>query len=162
MKLGDFEMFAVSDGTFRLDGGQVFGVVPKALWEKKVPADSRNRVLMGLNCLLVKTPAHNVVIETGIGDKFDAKFADIYDVQKSATLPAEIERYGLKLEDIDTVVNSHLHFDHCGWNTRSDRASMAPTFPRRPLLRAARRMGACPAAYGTRPGQLHPGILPCR
>ena len=130
MKLGDFEMFAVSDGTFRLDGGQVFGVVPKALWEKKVPADARNRVLMGLNCLLVKTPAHNVVIETGIGDKFDRKFADIYDVQKSATLPAEIERYGLKLEDIDTVVNSHLHFDHCGWNTRSDSGSMAPTFPR--------------------------------
>jgi glyoxylase-like metal-dependent hydrolase (beta-lactamase superfamily II) len=130
MKLGDFKLSLLSDGTFRLDGGQVFGVVPKVLWEKKVTADSRNRVLMGLNCLLVRTDIHNVLIETGIGDKFDAKFADIYDVRKPATLPIELGRQGLKLEDIDVVINSHLHFDHCGWNTRCDGEKLVPTFPR--------------------------------
>jgi glyoxylase-like metal-dependent hydrolase (beta-lactamase superfamily II) len=130
MKLGDFKLSLVSDGTFRLDGGQVFGVVPKVLWEKKVPADPRNRVLMGLNCLLVRNGRHNVLIETGLGDKFDTKFADIYDVQKSASLPLELGRQGLELEDIDVVINSHLHFDHCGWNARRDGEKLVPTFTR--------------------------------
>jgi glyoxylase-like metal-dependent hydrolase (beta-lactamase superfamily II) len=130
MKLGDFDIWPLSDGTFRLDGGQMFGVVPKVLWEKKTPADSRNRILMGLNCVLVRAGKRNVLIETGIGDKFDAKFQDIYDVRKTTTLPAEIQRHGLALEDINLVINSHLHFDHCGWNTRRDGASVVPTFPR--------------------------------
>src|SRR5439155_4877422 len=111
MKLGDFDIWALSDGAFALDGGQVFGVVPKVLWEKKAPADSRNRILMGLNCLLVRTRNQNVIIETGIGDKFDARFQGIYDIQRSTTLPAEIKRHGLALEDIHVVINSHLHFD---------------------------------------------------
>jgi glyoxylase-like metal-dependent hydrolase (beta-lactamase superfamily II) len=130
MKLGDFEIWPLSDGSFRLDGGQMFGVVPKVLWEKKAPADSRNRILMGLNCVLVRAGDQNVVIETGIGDKFDAKFQDIYDIQKSTTLPAEINQHGLALEDIHVVMNSHLHFDHCGWNTRRDGTRIVPTFPR--------------------------------
>jgi glyoxylase-like metal-dependent hydrolase (beta-lactamase superfamily II) len=130
MKLGDFEIVALSDGTFRLDGGQVFGVVPKVLWEKKATPDARNRVLMGLNCLLVRTGSHNVVIETGIGDKFDAKFADIYDVRKPVSLITEIERRGLLPEDVDVVINSHLHFDHCGWNLRREGDRLVPSFPR--------------------------------
>jgi glyoxylase-like metal-dependent hydrolase (beta-lactamase superfamily II) len=130
MKLGDFEIRALSDGSFRLDGGQVFGVVPKVLWEKKTSADSRNRIVMGLNSLLIRAGRYNVVIETGIGDKFDAKFADMYDVQKPTTLPAQIEQCGVKLEEIDIVINSHLHFDHCGWNLRRNGTHFAPTFPR--------------------------------
>ena len=130
MKLGDFELSVLSDGSFRLDGGQVFGVVPKVLWEKKVTADPRNRVPMGLNCLLVRTGNHNVLIETGIGDNFDAKFADIYDVRKPTSLLIEIEREGMRLEDIDIVINTHLHFDHCGWNTRRQSDKVEPTFPR--------------------------------
>jgi glyoxylase-like metal-dependent hydrolase (beta-lactamase superfamily II) len=130
MKLGDFEIWPISDGTFRLDGGQMFGVVPKVLWEKKTPADARNRILMALNCVLVRAGDRNVLIETGIGDKFDAKFQDIYDVRKTTTLPAEIKRHDLALEDIHVVINSHLHFDHCGWNTRRDGAGLRPSFPR--------------------------------
>src|SRR5438309_11319999 len=94
MKLGDFDIWALSDGAFALDGGQVFGAVPKALWEKKVPADSRNRVPMGLNCLLARTGAQNVLIETGIGDKFDAEFAETYDVRRpSAFLDGRKSRW---------------------------------------------------------------------
>lgn len=130
MKLGDFEIWALSDGTFALDGGQMFGVVPKTLWEKKLPADSRNRVRLGLTCLLVQTGRHNVLVDTGIGDKFDSKYADIYAIQHSTTLPAELKRHGLEPEDIHIVINTHLHFDHCGWNTRRDGSRVVPTFPR--------------------------------
>jgi glyoxylase-like metal-dependent hydrolase (beta-lactamase superfamily II) len=130
MKLGEFELLALSDGTFALDGGQIFGVVPKPLWEKRIPADTRNRVRLALTCLLVRTGRHNVLIETGIGDKFEPKFADIYGVEHSTTLPAELRKHGLATEDIDIVINSHLHFDHCGWNTRRAGEKVVPTFPR--------------------------------
>src|SRR2546422_1578478 len=130
MKLGGFDIWALSDGAFAIDGGQVLGVVPKALWEKKAPADSRNRVRMGLNGLLVQTGAQNVLIETGIGDKFDRKFADIYDVRRRATLLDDLKSHGLAPEDIDIVINTHLHFDHCGWNVRRDGSKLVPAFPR--------------------------------
>lgn len=129
MKLGAFEIHALSDGTFGLDGGQMFGVVPKVLWEKKLPADERNRVRLGLTCLLVKTRRYNVLIETGIGDKFDAKFADIYGVNHSSRLPDELSRHGIGPGDVDIVINTHLHFDHCGWNTRREGLKIVPTFP---------------------------------
>lgn len=130
MKLGQFQLDVVSDGTFALDGGQMFGVVPKPLWEKKLPADSRNRVRLGLTCLLVRTGKQNILIETGIGDKFEAKHSDIYGIEKTTRLPAELKTIGLSPEDIDIVINTHLHFDHCGWNTRRDGGKAFPTFPR--------------------------------
>jgi glyoxylase-like metal-dependent hydrolase (beta-lactamase superfamily II) len=130
MKLGAFELDILSDGTFALDGGQMFGVVPKVLWEKRMVSDARNRIRLGLTCLLVRTGRHTVVIETGIGDKYDSKFADIYDIQHSQRLPDELESRGVGLEDVDIVINSHLHFDHCGWNTRREGGKAVPTFPR--------------------------------
>jgi len=130
MKLGNFGLLALSDGTFALDGGQMFGVVPKPLWERKLPADARNRVRLGLTCLLVRTGAHNVLIETGIGNKFNAKYTDIYGIEKSTTLPDELNKAGLSVEDVDVVINTHLHFDHCGWNTRREGGRVVPTFPR--------------------------------
>ena len=150
MHLGDFEIQVLSDGSFSLDGGQMFGVVPKVLWEKKMPADERNRIRLGLNCLLVRTGHENVVIETGIGDKFDAKFADIYGidpvqrlpeearlrcadkyaVQLIRRLPEELRHRGVATDKVDIVINSHLHFDHCGWNTRRESGAVVPTFSR--------------------------------
>lgn len=130
MKLGEFEIHALSDGRFALDGGQMFGVVPKVLWEKKMPGDARNRVRLALTCLLVRTGRQNVLIETGIGDKFDAKHADIYAIDHSIHLPGELARHGLSPQDIDVVINTHLHFDHCGWNTRREGSRLVPTFPR--------------------------------
>ena len=130
MKFGAFEIYALSDGTFGLDGGQMFGVVPKVLWEKKLPADERNRVRLGLTCLLVRTGKHNVLIETGIGDKFDAKRTEIYNIEHSPNLLDDLSRHGLSVEDVDIVINTHLHFDHCGWNTRREGAAIVPTFPK--------------------------------
>jgi glyoxylase-like metal-dependent hydrolase (beta-lactamase superfamily II) len=130
MKLGAFEIHALSDGTFGLDGGQMFGVVPKALWEKKAPADERNRVCLALTCLLIKTGRYNILVETGIGEKFDTKSTDIYGVNHSSRLPEELSNHGIGLGDVDIVINTHLHFDHCGWNTRREGTKIVTTFPK--------------------------------
>jgi len=130
MKLGDFEIHALSDGTFCLDGGQMFGVVPKPLWERKIPADARNRIRLALTCILVRTGRENVLIETGVGDKYDAKFADIYGVGYETSLLDDLRRHGVGPDAIDVVINSHLHFDHCGWNTRREGDREVPTFSR--------------------------------
>jgi len=108
----------------------MFSVVPKALWEKRIPADSRNRIRLGLTCLLIQTGRQNILVETGIGDKFDAKFNEIYGVDRTRTLPGELQKLHLKPEDIDIVINTHLHFDHCGWNLRREDGNLVPTFPR--------------------------------
>jgi glyoxylase-like metal-dependent hydrolase (beta-lactamase superfamily II) len=130
MKLGAFDIHALSDGTFGLDGGQMFGVVPKVLWEKKLPPDERNLVRLGLTCLLVRTGQYNVLIETGIGDKFDDKRNGIYNIDHSPSLLDDLSRHGLGVEDVDIVINTHLHFDHCGWNTRRQGREIVPTFPK--------------------------------
>ncbi len=130
MKLGNSEIWALSDGTFALDGGQMFGVVPKVLWEKQMPPDGRNRVRLGLNCLLVRAGRSHILIETGVGDKFHSKAMDIYGVAHATTLPGELRRLGLEPTDIDIVINTHLHFDHCGWNVCREGSKLKPTFPR--------------------------------
>jgi len=132
MQLGRFHLRVVSDGCFRLDGGAMFGVVPKALWERAKPADERNRIAMGTNCLLVECGRELVLVDTGIGDKHDAKFLDLYGLEEGAMrLPAAIAAAGFELGDVTHVLLSHLHFDHCGWNTRRDASgSLVPTFPK--------------------------------
>lgn len=130
LSLGDFEIFGLSDGRFYLDGGAMFGVVPKVLWERKCPADNRNRIKLSLNCFLIKTPQALVLLETGLGSKLSAKFADIYAVQRRPDLLSSLGEAGFGPGDIDFVVNTHLHFDHCGGNTRlDDRGEVVPTFP---------------------------------
>ncbi len=130
MKLGEFDLWALSDGTFALDGGQMFGVVPKVLWETRHPADTRNRVKLGLTCLLIRAGQRRILVETGVGDKFDAKLTAIYDIAHSTSLLGELSKMGLGTEDIDIVINTHLHFDHCGWNTRREGMKLIPTFQR--------------------------------
>ena len=127
-KLGDFEVTILSDGIYLADGGAMFGVVPKPLWEKKVPADHRNRIACGTNAVLVRAFERLVLIETGIGNKLPEKLAQIYDVK--AQLLRELEAAGVRRQEIEVVINSHLHFDHCGWNTfRNERGEVEPTFP---------------------------------
>lgn len=130
-KLGDLELTLVSDGVFRLDGGAMFGVVPRTLWEKEKPPDARNRIRMGTNCLLVARGSDLLLIDTGIGDKHDAKFRDMYGMDpEAARLPDSIRQAGFELGDVTHVVLSHLHFDHCGWNTREEGGRIVPTFPK--------------------------------
>lgn len=128
--LGQFTIHAIREGFFYLDGGAMFGVVPKSLWEKKSPADSRNRIKLGLNSLLIQTPKHTILIETGMGTQLDPKFYDFYSVELDPGLLPSLQRLGLRAEDIDFVINTHLHFDHCGGNTyKNDKGEFVPTFP---------------------------------
>jgi len=126
--LGDFELTVVSDGTYPLDGGGFFGVVPKSLWSKKVTADEQNRVAAGLNSLLVRTGKRNVLIETGIGNKLSEKMAQLYG--QPAQLLDNLSATGISPGDIDIVINTHLHFDHCGWNTVLRAGKPVATFPK--------------------------------
>ncbi len=126
--LGDFELTIVSDGTYFLDGGAFFGVVPKTMWSKKVTPDELNRLHAGLNSLLVRTGETKILIETGIGNKLPDKMVQIY--KQPAKLLDNLHALGVAPEDIDIVINTHLHFDHCGWNTVRRDGKIAPTFPR--------------------------------
>jgi len=128
MTLGDFELTALSDGIYYLDGGAFFGIVPKVLWSKRVPFDADNRVPTGLNSVLVRTGDKNVLIETGVGNKLAEKMARIYG--QPAKLLGNLGGAGVSPDDIDIVINSHLHFDHCGWNTIRQEDKLVPTFPR--------------------------------
>ncbi len=126
--VGDFELTICTDGTFLLDGGAMFGVVPKTMWEKRAPADAANRILMGTNTVIVRTGKQTIAIETGIGNKLSPKLQEIFCCQQ--LLPQSLHAAGVKPEEIDIVINSHLHFDHSGWNTiRTASGAVVPTFP---------------------------------
>lgn len=128
ISLGDFELTAVSDGIYYLDGGAFFGVVPKVMWERKLPADEKNRVPTGLNSVVVRSGEKTILIETGIGNKLPEKMAKIYN--QPARLLDNLAAAGIAPDDVDIVINSHLHFDHCGWNTIRNGDKVVPTFPR--------------------------------
>jgi glyoxylase-like metal-dependent hydrolase (beta-lactamase superfamily II) len=126
--LGDFEITVCTDGTYKLDGGAMFGVVPKPLWEKRRAADDQNRILLGLNTVVVRTGSQTVLIETGIGNKHPAKMREILCNQE--LLPESLTAAGIRPEEVDIVINTHLHFDHCGWNmTLHPGGLLTPTFP---------------------------------
>jgi glyoxylase-like metal-dependent hydrolase (beta-lactamase superfamily II) len=130
MRFGDFGLVSLSDGFFGLDGGAMFGVVPRPVWQKLNPPDERNRIRLALRPLLVVTQTERILIETGIGDKGDARFNDLYRVEKPDTLRASLARAGFTPEDITRVVLTHLHFDHCGGSTERDPSGrIVPTFP---------------------------------
>jgi glyoxylase-like metal-dependent hydrolase (beta-lactamase superfamily II) len=128
LTLGDFELIAVSDGIYHLDGGAFFGVVPKAMWQRKVQPDEKNMVPTGLNSVVVRTGHHTVLIETGIGNKLSERMTKIYG--QPAQLLDNLAAAGIAPEDIDVVINSHLHFDHCGWNTVRKGDRVVATFPK--------------------------------
>ncbi len=126
--LGDFEITVLTDGYFLLDGGSMFGVVPRPLWLKRVTPDAENRILMGSNTLVLRDGKRTVVIETGLGGKLDARMRAIYGARQ--LLPSAFAAAGIRMEEVDVVINSHLHFDHCGWNTtRGEDGAIAPAFP---------------------------------
>jgi methylmalonyl-CoA epimerase len=128
--LGDLELISVFDGFFQLDGGAMYGVVPKPLWAKRTAADDRNRILLAMRPLVVRG-MRTMLIDAGLGDKDDRKFHDIYGVDRSRNLDHTLAEAGLAREDIDIVLATHLHFDHAGGFTRRDAGGhVRPAFPR--------------------------------
>jgi glyoxylase-like metal-dependent hydrolase (beta-lactamase superfamily II) len=135
-KVGRLTCHALEGGMQRLDGGAMFGVVPKPLWERRIPPDDRNRIPLALRCLLIEHDDGLVLIDTGVGNKEDAKFRDIYGVQNEGTngrtqLEDALAELRYRPEDVRRVINTHLHFDHAGGNTYRDGAGkLALSFPR--------------------------------
>jgi glyoxylase-like metal-dependent hydrolase (beta-lactamase superfamily II) len=131
LRLGDFEIVRLLDGTFRVDGGAMFSVVPRTLWAAKAPPDAENRITLALNCYLVRTPEATVLLDTGVGPDIGRRHTDFYSFDRRPGLFGSLAELGLAPESVDVVVNSHLHFDHCGGDTvRTAEGTWAPAFPR--------------------------------
>ena len=129
--LGDFELVTLSDGFMGLDGGAMFGVVPRTLWEKRLPPDDANRIPLGMRPLIVRSGKTTIIIDAGCGDKMDAKSTQIYKLDRRYHLDHALADAGLSAEDIDIAVASHLHFDHVGGFTKIGRdGSVVPRFPK--------------------------------
>src|SRR5687768_11035855 len=129
VKIGDYRIEIIPDTEFRLDGGAMFGVVPRVLWERVCPPDELNRVRLNMNCVFIETPSEKILIETGIGEKWSEKETAMYGIFRERSFAETLfERTGFAADDITIVVNTHLHFDHAGGNTILDRGSRTADF----------------------------------
>ncbi len=135
-RIGNLDVHAIQAGGQRLDGGAMFGVVPKPLWERRIPADERNRIQLGMRCLLIEHPSGLILVDSGAGNKENAKFHEIYGVENAGAngrtaLEDGLAQVGVSPEQIAFLISTHLHFDHAGGNTFVDEAGVVhPTFPR--------------------------------
>lgn len=130
IQLGGLSLELIPTGRFRLDGGAMFGVVPKVLWERVARPDEKNRIELALNCLLVRDGKRTIVVETGMGEKWGPKERQIYALSSNGGLREELRRRGVTPESVDVVILTHLHFDHAGGATvAANQADIVPAFP---------------------------------
>lgn len=129
MQIGDIDIRILSGGAFKLDGGGMFGIIPKPLWARSIPADERNRIQLDANCLLVRTGDELILIDTGNGPKLNEKERDIYDLTPGEALLENLAAEGVRPEDVTMVLLSHLHMDHVGGATRLAGDEVIPAFP---------------------------------
>ncbi|MCA0447094.1 MAG: MBL fold metallo-hydrolase [Bacteroidetes bacterium] len=130
MKIGNYEVVSVETGRFRLDGGAMFGTIPKVLWENQIPADQSNRIEMALRTLLIRGNGRTILIDTGMGDKWDDKQKGMYHLSNETyTLENSLKAEGLTTDDITDVILTHLHFDHAGGATKIQNGEIIPAFP---------------------------------
>jgi len=125
MRIGDYEVRVVNDGRFRLDGGAMFGIVPKPLWSRLTKPDRKNRIDLGLNLLLIEGRGKRLLVDTGFGDTWSSRERERYGLDGTGRLPERLAEVGVSVSDVDFVVNSHLHFDHAGGNCKDGE----PLFP---------------------------------
>ncbi len=125
------DLFVINTGNLKLDGGAMFGIIPKILWNKVYPSDEENRINLSMRCLLIVEKEKKILIDTGIGDKHQEKFTQMYQLNGTNSLEKSLAAAGFSPADITDVINTHLHFDHCGGNTKLDPSSqnLTPTFP---------------------------------
>jgi glyoxylase-like metal-dependent hydrolase (beta-lactamase superfamily II) len=144
-QVGSIRIHGLEAGVQQLDGGAMFGVVPKPLWERRIPPDARNRIPLAMRCLLIEAPQALVLVDTGLGNKEDQKFMDIYGVSNRGAptrLEDAIRHAGFDPGDVDIVLNTHLHFDHAGGDTvRSEDGEVRPAFPSATYVVQKREIG---------------------
>lgn len=129
VRLGNFELEVLSAGTMAMDGGLIFGIVPRVMWEKFTAPDEKNRVRLGLNILLIRTGEHNIIVDTGCGEGLSPKLAEIHSMDGLDGLRTSLHETGLSFSDITIVIPSHLHFDHAGGITLEKGGRIVPAFP---------------------------------
>jgi len=130
MKIGKYKLSTIETGTFALDGGAMFGIIPKTLWERSNPADEKNRITLGGRCLLLQSKNRNILVDTGIGNGWDEKFSKIYNLDFSNSfLMKSLSDCGIQREDITDVILTHLHFDHTGGAVVFNNGKPEPAFP---------------------------------
>jgi glyoxylase-like metal-dependent hydrolase (beta-lactamase superfamily II) len=130
MQFGDYRVEIIRDTEFRLDGGAMFGVVPRALWSKVCPPDEDNRITMNMNCLFIGTDKERILIETGIGEKWSAKHTKMFGITRQRSLADSLRFVGVEPDSVSIVINTHLHFDHAGGNTTlNGNGEAVPAFP---------------------------------
>jgi glyoxylase-like metal-dependent hydrolase (beta-lactamase superfamily II) len=129
MQIGAYKLTIINTGYFRLDGGAMFGIIPRPLWEKTNPPDHQNRIKLAARSLLLQKGRKNILIDTGMGNKWDDKSKSIYDIENDISLESELLKVGLKPEDITDVILTHLHFDHTGGSTILENGKLYPAFP---------------------------------
>jgi glyoxylase-like metal-dependent hydrolase (beta-lactamase superfamily II) len=130
MQWGSFQLFSLHENLFWIDGGAMYGVVPRVIWEKLSPPDERNRVALRANLLLIRDGQRSILVETGLGDAIPDRWKEIYGLKRSSGLLQELGRHGLTPDQIDTVIPTHLHFDHSGGGVHRDGETFQPAFPR--------------------------------
>lgn len=129
MKIGPYKLYSIETSEFALDGGAMFGIIPKPLWEKQAPADDHNRISMVTRSLLLVSDEHKIIVDTGNGTKWQEKFKDIYRIElKNLNLEKSLTQYGYTPDDITDVFCTHLHFDHVGGNTKVVNGKIEPVF----------------------------------
>ena len=130
MRIGDYDLYSVETSEFSLDGGAMFGIIPKPIWEREAPSDALNRIDMVTRSLLLCSDEKKILIDTGNGTKWEEKYRDIYNIDTSRyNIENSLTKYGFSADDITDIINTHLHFDHAGGNTKIDDGSIVPTFP---------------------------------
>ncbi len=130
MKIGSYQLYSIETSEFALDGGAMFGIIPKPLWEKKAPVDEQNRIEMVTRSLLLISDEHKIIVDSGNGTKWQEKFKDIYKIElENLNLERSLGKYGFTPEDITDVYCTHLHFDHVGGNTKLVDGKLKPVFP---------------------------------
>ena len=130
MRIGDYDLYSIETSEFSLDGGAMFGIVPKPIWEREAPSDALNRIDMVTRSLLLCSDEKKILIDTGNGTKWEEKYRDIYNIDTSRyNIENSLTKYGFSADDITDIINTHLHFDHAGGNTKIDDGSIVPTFP---------------------------------
>jgi len=129
MQIGKYKLSIIESGYFGLDGGAMFGIIPKALWQKTNPADEANRIKLSTRHLILESDSKKIIIDTGMGDKWDEKVKNIYAVDEKVSMNSSLAEMGLKSDDITDVILTHLHFDHTGGSTAAVNNKLEPTFP---------------------------------
>jgi glyoxylase-like metal-dependent hydrolase (beta-lactamase superfamily II) len=129
MKIGKYKLSIIESGFFGLDGGAMFGIVPKPLWEKTNPSDEANRIKLSTRHLILESDSRKIIIDTGMGEKWDEKMKSIYAVEENVSMQSALDKKGLKVEDITDVILTHLHFDHTGGSTVANNGKLEPAFP---------------------------------